>query len=441
MKKQFARYVSLNIIGMLGVSCYILVDTFFVSHVMGADGLAALNFAIAFFSIMSAVGLMTGIGGGTDYAVTRESGEPPEQNKALAHSLAMGAMAAGVLVCIGLFLTEPLSRVLGASGRILPMTEVYLKTFLCFSPAFILNNIMLAFVRNDGEPRLSMIAMVVSSLSNILLDYIFMYPLALGMFGAALATCFSPVISLAILSRHYFSGRQNFRLVRCRISLKRMLKIAGLGFSSMVGELASAVTLWVFNLTILGLTGNIGVAAFGIVANIEIVEMEMFFGIAQGLQPLASSSYGRNDRKSVRQVLIYALVTAEAMAVTLYIIMFILADPVVSIFNSEGSTVLGAMASKGLRLFFTGFFFGGVNIVAAAFLSSVTEVGKSMAMALMRSCIILVPTVLIMSRLFGMTGVWLSFTVTEAIVALVTLIFIKDVFSCRGTTVYNPEKM
>ena len=143
----------------------------------------------------------------------------------------------------------------------------------------------------------------------------------------------------------------------------------------------------------------------------------------------------------MRQVLMYALVTAETMAVTLYIIMFILADPVVSIFNSEGSTVLGAMASKGLRLFFTGFFFGGVNIVAAAFLSSVTEVGKSMAIALMRSCIILVPTVLIMSRLFGMTGVWLSFTVTEAIVALVTLIFIKGVFSCRGTTVYNPEKM
>ena len=158
---------------MLGLSCYILADTFFVSAALGTEGLAALNLAISVYSFLSGAGLLLGIGGASRYAVLYARGDREEGNRAFSGTFLLGLLCAAVFLLAGIFGAEQLGSLLGAEGQVLKMTAAYLRIILCFSPCFLLNNILLAFVRNDGGHRLAMAAMLAGSFSNILLDYLF----------------------------------------------------------------------------------------------------------------------------------------------------------------------------------------------------------------------------------------------------------------------------
>ena len=423
--KKFMKYVSTNIIGMIGLSCYILADTFFVAKALGTVGLAALNFSISIFSIMQGFGLMLGIGGATRYAVLKSENNAKRYNQVFTHTLCLGALLSIVFLLVSLFFTEPLSRFLGAEADSLPLTKIYLKTLLAFAPFFLTNNIMLAFVRNDGNPKLSMTAMLVSSFSNIVLDYIFMFPLGMGMFGAAFATGLSPVISLCILILHFIRKKHGFHICKCKIHIRTATTILSLGFSSFITELASAIALITFNLIILRVEGTVGVAAYGVVANIALIAVSIFTGVAQGLQPLASSYFGRGELDSVKSVLKLALQTGIVLAGVVYLVVFCFSDQIIVAFNSEGNAILSQIAKKGIIIYFLGFFFAGSNIITAAFFSASYYAKYAMLIALLRSCIIMVPAVLLLGVILGMTGIWASFAVTEFLVLLLSFFLLK----------------
>ena len=176
LNRTFARYMSLNILGMLGMSGYILADTFFVSSRLGSDGLAALNLAISVFGFVNGLGMMLGIGGATRYAICKAREDDREADASFSTAFLTGLGAGILLAVLGLLLSQPMARLLGAEERILPMCADYLRTVLTFAPFFILNHILVAFVRNDGNPKLAMAAMLVGSLSNVVLDYVFLFP-------------------------------------------------------------------------------------------------------------------------------------------------------------------------------------------------------------------------------------------------------------------------
>lgn len=157
--REFARYASLNVLGMLGLSCYILADTFFVAQGLGTDGLTALNLAIPVYSLIHGTGLMIGMGGGTLYAMRSGKGDPAA-NQIFTHAVCLAAGFAVCFMLIGPFGTEAITSLFGARKTIGEMTSTYLRMILLFSPAFLLNNVLICFVRNDGAPQLSMAAML-----------------------------------------------------------------------------------------------------------------------------------------------------------------------------------------------------------------------------------------------------------------------------------------
>ena len=182
--QKFAKYVTSSVLGMVGLSCYILADTYFVSAGVGGLGLAALNIAIPIFSLISGTGLMAGIGAASRFTALRAAKDKNAEN--IFTNICAFGMAAGVLITLlGFVFSEEICLLLGADTETLAYTDEYLKTLMCTSLLFIMNNILTAFVRNDGNPRLSMAAMLIGSFANILLDYLFIFPLGLGMFGAA----------------------------------------------------------------------------------------------------------------------------------------------------------------------------------------------------------------------------------------------------------------
>lgn len=423
MKQQnllhsFLKYVSLNVAGMVGLSCYILADTFFVANRLGENGLASLNLAISLYSVLNAVGLMLGIGGATRYAVLRARGDTRQAGRVFSHTLLLAGAAALLFLAAGLFFSRPLASLLGADAQTLDMTAVYLQTLFCFSPCFLLNNLILAFTRNDGRPRLAMAAMLLGSFSNILLDYLFLYPLGWGMFGAAFATGLAPVISLALLSVQFVKRKNGFRPSKEAFSLREAGRICALGGASFVTELSSGAALMVFNRVILSLEGNTGVAAYGIVANLALVAVAVFVGISQGMQPLISRSRGMGDGGAMKRVLRYGAAGCLGMAVLLLAVVVCFAQPLAGVFNRDGVQALESLAVRGLRLYFPGFLFAGVNIAAASFFSSAELPKTGLLLSLLRGFGAILPAVLLLSALLGMDGVWLSFPCAEAVTLL-----------------------
>lgn len=423
--KEFIRYVSLNVMGMIGLSCYILADTFFVAQAEGSSGLAALNYGIPVYSIMYGIGLMLGIGGATRFSISqgkvrRERKEEKSEDTSLSHSVYMGLAASLCIWMVSLFGSELLAGLLGAKGDTLSLTNTYITTIMWFAPFFILNNILVAFVRNDGNPKLAMIAMLISSLSNILFDYIFMFPLKMGMFGAALATGSSPLVSILILSKHLRSRKCSFRFKKCRLSVSVTGNILACGFSALIAELASAVALTTFNLVIVHLKGDIGVAAYGIVANIALVVTAIFTGVAQGIQPLVSRYYGSGETEELNRVIKRGILTVLVFSVLIFVVLLTGMNGIIAVFDRDHNPVMREMARQGMKLYFIGYFFAGTNIVAATVLSATTKVKAAFTVSNLRSWILFIPVILLMSKMFAMHGVWCSFPVTEFLIILIS---------------------
>ncbi|WP_434309316.1 MATE family efflux transporter [Hominifimenecus sp. rT4P-3] len=421
--REFAKYSSLNVLGMIGLSCYILADTYFISKGLGANGLAALNLAIPVYSCIHGSGLMLGMGGATNYSIQKGQKSSQSTNQLFVNTLYLGGLFAALFVLAGLFLSETITALLGADAEIFAMTNTYLKVILLFSPAFLCNDIILCFVRNDGNPRLSMIAMLAGSLSNIVLDYIFIFPFDMGIFGAVLATGFAPLIGLSILSGHWRKKRSQLFFQKSRPKFSLVPKILSLGFPSFLAEVSSGIVMIVFNFIILGLQGNIGVAAYGIIANLSLVVIAIYTGIAQGVQPLISRAYGRQEKTTVKRVLRYAVLTVLLLSGLLYLLVFLFADPVARIFNSRNDALLQAIAAKGLKLYFLCAAFAGFNIVASTFFSSVEKALPAHILSLLRGLILLIPLAFLLSSLAGITGVWLSVPAAEGLTAMVGCVF------------------
>lgn len=421
--RSFSKYAFLNILGMIGLSCYILADTYFISARLGAPGLAALNLVLPVYSCIHASGLMIGIGGATRYAL--DGGAEGKAPAVFGRTAGLGLLFGLVCVLVGLTLHRPIVHGLGAYGEMEPLADVYLQTILCFAPLFVLNNIVLAFVRNDGSPQLSMCAMLTGSFSNILLDYLFMYPLEMGMFGAALATGLAPAISLTVLSIHFVKGPGRL-LPRLSLPGFRTVKDCGrLGGAAFVNEMSSGVVLFVFNRVILNISGETGVAAYGVVANLALVAMSIFTGLCQGSQPLISRFHGLGDDHREKAVRRYALVSSFVLGSAVTVLALCFPVQLTALFNSAGDAQLAQIAERGIRLYFLGFPLAGINLAAAICLAASEHGTFSFTLALARGCVVILPVTLILSGILGMDGVWLSFPVTEAITLVYAFLLLR----------------
>ncbi|NBH72811.1 MATE family efflux transporter [Clostridiaceae bacterium] len=425
--KEFFQYVILNVCGMVGLSCYILADTFFISNGLGANGLAALNLAIPIYSLIHGSGLMFGMGGATKYSIYRGQKRYHHADKAFSNTIYTMAIPAVIFMLAGLFFSEKLTRLLGADADVFLMTKTYLQVILLFAPAFMANDTLTCFVRNDKNPKLAMISMLTGSFSNIILDYIFIFPLNMGILGAVLATGLAPVISLSVLSRHWLTKQNQFHLVQTNPSFCLAGNIISLGAPSFITEMASGVVMVAFNTIILHLQGNIGVAAYGIIANLSLVVISIYTGIAQGTQPILSRAYGFGERENQKQILKYALRTMLAISCGIYLIFLLSAGPIVSIFNGEQNIQLQRIAEAGLKLYFTAIPFVGFNIMISSYFTSAEKALPAQIVSLSRGFLVIIPMAFFLSFLLKMTGVWLSFPITECFVTLAGIVlYIKS---------------
>ena len=428
-RRRYSGYVFLSILGMLGFSLYILADTFFIAQGCGKDGIAALNLAIPLYSLMQGTGLMLGIGGATRYtlatsrlkkgSVSRQQAAEPDRIFTVSAILTL--FASLLFLAAGLLFSDKLALLMGADEQVFSMTRDYLRILLLFAPAFFLNNLLLAFVRNDGRPRLAMLAMIAGSLFNVLFDYILIFPLNLGIFGAALATGVSPLVSLAILSHHLIRPKRGFHLRFGKPAPRLARSILALGFPSFVAEFSSSIVMIVFNRILLGLKGNTGIAAYGIIANLSLVAIAIQTGLSQGAQPLFSRAHGEKDEVGMKRYTRYAFVTSMLLSLAVLAAILLFSDPITALFNREKDNALQTLASSGMKLYFLGLPFAGLNILLSTRFASAESALPAQILSLLRGLVLIIPIAFLLAHIAGLFGVWLAFPATEAATSLVGL--------------------
>ena len=416
--KEFARYITLSILGQLGISCYIIADTFFISKGLGANGLTALNLAIPIYNFIFGCGLMLGVGGATKFSILKGMKHTKETDVIYSNTVILTVIFSVVFVLTGLFGAGKLAVLLGADKVTYEMTTTYLRWILIFAPAFMLNEVLHCFVRNDDAPNLVMFATLAGSFANIVFDYIFIFPMNMGILGAVLATGSAPIFSILIMLPHWLKKKNTFHFVKTGILWKNVSQITSLGFPSLLAQLSGGIVMIIFNTLILKLEGNVGVAAYGVVANISIVVTALYTGLAQGMQPLLSIYYGQNHPLQIRKIMCYGQIVMLVLSAAMYGGLFVFAPQVTAVFNSEGNEVLQKIAEVGLKLYFISNIFLGFNTVVATFFTSVEKALPAHILSLLRGFVLIIPLAFVMSAFWEMNGIWLCFPVTEAVTAM-----------------------
>ena len=424
MKKQFAKYVSLNILGMVGLSCYVLADSYFIAKSQGAAGLTALNLVLPVYNLIFAFGSMIGVGSAIRYTIAKLRDFKDADNY-IFNSLFFAVFAGLVFSIIGILFPEQLLGLLGADSEIVETGRDYTRIFMACSPLFTVNYTVNAFVRNDNAPNTAMAATLVSSIFNIILDYVLMFPLKMGMSGAALATGLSPAVGILICSTHIFSGKSSIHIKPCIPSLKKLAASCQVGFSAFVAEISSGVITMTFNFLILNLAGNTGVAAYGIIANAALVAVAFFNGIAQGSQPLISRSFGEKKTGETDVLRKLSLVTAFTVGAVLYTVLAVFAEGISSVFNPEHDKLLQSYSVTGIRLYFTGILFSGINIAGSSFFSAVENIKAAFTVSLLRGFVLILLFAFLLSAAFGINGVWLAYAASEAVTSAFLFYFMR----------------
>ena len=413
------------IAGNLLQQLYNVADTLIVGRFLGNVALAAVGSAFSLMILLTSLVLGLCMGSGVVFSQLYGEGSTEKLKTAMTNAFCLIAALSLLLTALSYALLNAFISLLRVPQEAVPDITGYLLVIFAGIFFTFLYNFFAAVLRSVGNSLAPLLFLLLSTVVNIALDLLFVLVFHWGVSGAALATAVSPVLSIAICSRHFFKKSSTVRLVRQLPSPKLLAQSCQLGVSGFVGEMSSGVTTTVFNLLLLRLAGNVAVAAYGVVANYALVATAIFNGVAQGAQPLVSRCYGKNDAAGTRKLLLLGSGTALALAAALYAVLFGFTGPIVAVFNSENSALMAQYAFSGMRIYFLGYFFAGFNIVAAGYLGAVDRPAEASATSLSRGIVAIVACSLVLSALFGMNGVWAAFPASEAITACLTLYLLK----------------
>lgn len=428
------RFALPNIIMMVFLSMYTIVDGMFISRYVGTLALSAVNMTYPLNCLEMALGIMLASGGSA--VIARQLGEGA-QEKARHNFSFLLIVSAGislVFLLAGLFALDPIVRALGASEAQFDLCCTYARILLLFSPAFFLQTAFQTLFITAGRPGLGLAATVGGGLTNIVLDYVFIARLHWGIAGAAVATGLGYLVP-AVAGLIFFSCNRRGTLffVRPRADWRMLLFACGNGSSEMVTNIANAITTYLFNLIFLHYWGEDGVASITIVLYFQFVFTAVFFGFSMGVAPVFSYKYGAQDTPQLRRLFRYCMGFILLCSVCCTALSLAVIRPCLTLFTDAGSRVF-AITIEGFPLYAVSFLFMGVSIFASSLFTAFSDGRVSAIISFARTLVFLVGMLLLLPLLLGETGVWLAVPAAELLGLAVS---VRYLIRLRGTYHYG----
>ena len=410
-KSTFLKYVIPSIGAMLITSLYVVVDGVFVGNGIGADALAAINIAGPFIMTIVALSMMITVGGATMTAISIGKGENDKANNYFNVSMKLIIVFSLLMTIIAVFFPKQIVRFLGANDALVESASCYLKYFVMFGIFFCSAMGLAAFVRNDGSPKLSFWGMVAGGVSNIFLDWLFIFPLDMGIKGSAIASGLGQTLSCLILITHFIKKRGVLRVRKSHMSKGILWEICKRGTPEFMNQLFQPITVLCYNLIAIRVFGEVGVAAFSVVYYILTISVSVFIGLTQGTQPLISYSYGEGNKENEKYFYHKGIILNTVLALIIYILMFIFGRPVIRFFNPDERLI--EIGYECIKIYGLSFIFTAINIVIISYYTAIKKTRAALMLSTVR-CLILIPLfVFITPVIFGEKTIWLGITIAE----------------------------
>ena len=424
VKELFFHYLIPAICGTMVTSIYVLADTIIIGKRLGATALAALNIALPIYNIFFGFGLLFGVGGSVLMSIARGKGRHEEGNSFFSLALLMNLATWLICMVICVLFMEDIAIMLGGTSETMPYIMEYIPYLIWGMGVFFFSSFLQTFIRNDGAPKLSMNGVIAGGVTNIILDYIFVYPLNMGMKGAALATVIGSSLTVLILCTHFFSPKNQLKFTLKNFSPVFLVRILSNGFPSFVIEIAAGFTIFVFNLQLLRYLGNTGVSVYGIISNTAIVVISLCKGIEQAAQPILSINHGAGLKNRIAKVQSLSIKTSLIICAVPVLLGLIVPNLFTYIFLTPSEEIL-TLAAPAVRIYFTGFLFLGVNMVFICYFQSVAKALHSLILCLLRGCILVVAFVYLLPPFLGSSGIWMAYPAAELATMIIGIILYK----------------
>lgn len=419
--KRLLRFVISPVLMMICTSLYSIVDGFFVSNYVGKTPFAAVNLIMPILMGLGTIGFMLGTGGSAIVSKTLGEGKKELANEYFSMLIWVAGIAAVVMSAIGFIFIRPLARGLGAQGELLENCVIYGRISFAATPAFVLQNVFQNFFVAAEKPSLSLRISVLSGLTNVFLDYLFIAVFHWEIAGAAAATAVGQIIG-GIIPIFYFIRKNDslLRLKKCRFHKNILWKVCANGSSEMVTNLSASVVNILYNFQLMKAAGENGIAAYGIIMYVNFVFMAIFIGYSIGAAPIVSYHYGAANHAELRNLFCKSTIFIVGTGVVLTLIAETSAAPLVRIFANYDVEMF-EMTLHGFRLYAIAFLIMGINVWGSAFFTALNNGVISAVISFLRTLIFQIAAVLILPIFLGINGIWLSIVVAEILAAMVTI--------------------
>lgn len=422
--KRFLKYLLPSVFSMIVVSAYSFTDTFVVGRALGAPGLAAIGIATPVLTTLFSLGFLFGTGGGAAYAVSKGKNEGIKARQIYTTSMLIAGLTGLIIMIAGTIFIRDIAFFLGADDATIDQTVEYMRWLFLFAPMLILDLTTNNFMRNDGKPNVAMWATMVGSGANVVLDLLFVFVFHWGMFGASIATCMGSGIAVVINVGYSLRHRLDLRLMRVKAAAKDILRIIGNGFGPFLLNFSVSVLTFFYISVARGHCGALGVSAYTILMNWNIIFMNMMLGVVQSSQPLISLNYGQNDLAAVQAYRRLTLRTALLFGLCFFPLGLFFATPLSLVFVNDAPALV-TLAAQALRLSSVTYVFMAVTMSIGYYFEAMERPKESLVVMLLRGFICPVAALYALSAVWPESGMWVSIPVAEAVSAVLACVLLK----------------
>lgn len=421
---KLLRFTIPSIIMMICTSVYSIIDGLFVSNYVGKEPFAALNLMMPFLMALGTVGFMIGTGGSAIVAITLGEGKTKKANKYFSMFIYVAIILGIVLGLLGIIFMRPIAIALGATEELLGHSIIYGRIIAAAIPAFMLQYIFQSFFVTAEKPGLSLKVSIAAGLTNVVFDFLFIVVFKWEIAGAALATAMGQIVG-GVVPIVYFARENSsiLRLGKTKFYGKILLKACVNGCSELMTNISMSVVNILYNLQLMKLAGEDGVAAYGVIMYANFVFAAVYIGYSIGTAPIVGYHYGAENTLELKSLFKKSLTLIGIAGICMTILGEVLSYPLTKMFvgYDEG---LFQLTCHGFRLYAISFLICGFNIWGSGFFTALGDGITSAVISFLRTLVFQVAVVLILPMYLKIDGIWLAIVVAEVLALLVTGIFL-----------------
>lgn len=421
--KRFFKFTLPSIMSLWVYALYTMVDGFFVANFIGEIEFSAVNISMPLVTLLFALGILFSVGTQARVGYRLGKGEYDEANIIFSTGFTSLSIAGIIVSILLLIFLKPIANILGANNLTHDFVLEYLGIILVFGVFFMVTYQLEVLVKVDGYPHISMISVVTAAISNIVLDYLFIVPLNMGIFGAGLATGISQVISTLLMLRHFILKKGRLRFTK-KVDFKRLKTLLPLGFGDSISELSMGYTTFLFNNVLLKVFGQDGVIVFTVLSYVQVFAQSTMSGVSQGLAPLFSYDYGRGAYDLIKKSIKRGLVFVSLIAIFFYVFTYLFRVDVTHLFLSD-SPDLQIEAAKAIKIFCISFIFIGINLLMVTLFASLGMGRMASIISLLRTPILISVVMTLYYFYSGGGKIWYVLSISEGITTVISLGLMK----------------